>query len=127
MSIIKINANQQSRFIKKHPSVLINSTKLNTLTHHNSIISDIIHTCLCVQVFIYMFQISLNSFQHKRNKKLRSVNAYAPDGSLSILPVHENKVAHCVWLADGTNENMQTNVLGFEVHPFISYETVKMS
>ena len=28
-------------------------------------INDIIHTCACVQVFIYMFQINLNGFQLK--------------------------------------------------------------
>ena len=27
-----------------------------------------------------------------QNKTLRSINAYAPSGSLSILPVHENKI-----------------------------------
>ena len=63
------------------------------------------------------------SLQERENKTLCSVNAYAPGGSLSILPVHESKVAHC----DGTNEYMQTNILGFEVHTFISYETVQMS
>ena len=66
--IIKITANQQSHFIKKHPSVLINSAKLNTLTYLSSVINGVIHTCICVQLFIYMFQISLKGFQNKRKK-----------------------------------------------------------
>ena len=51
----KKNAKYQSRFIKKHPSVLIDSTKMNTLTHLCSVISGVIHKCKGVQVFIYIF------------------------------------------------------------------------
>ena len=53
--IININANQKADLIKKTPQCLIDSTNVNTLTHLSIVINDIIQTCICVQVFIYMF------------------------------------------------------------------------